>query len=249
MKIICWNVNGIRAALKKNFLAYVEREDPDVLCIQETKAGRDHIQINTPGYEQYWNNAEKPGYSGTLIFTKEKPLSVQYGLAQKEHDTEGRVITAEYKDFFLVTVYVPNAQPDLARIDYRMQWDKDFCTFLKKLDKKKPVIVCGDFNVAHNAIDLARPKQNEGKKGFSQQERDGFQRFIDANFIDTFRHVHGEKIQYSWWSMMGGARKNNVGWRIDYFLISKKLASRLKDAFIQDQVMGSDHCPVGIVLK
>ncbi|MBR9692480.1 exodeoxyribonuclease III [Candidatus Woesearchaeota archaeon] len=246
MKLLSWNVNGIRAVQKKGFHDFLKKENPDILCIQETKWGTDHEELNIEGYHEYWNPAEKKGYSGTLVFTKTEPLNVTKGIGKKEHDGEGRVLTLEYKDFYLVNVYVPNAQHELARLDYRMQWDKDFKAHLKSLDKKKPVIVCGDFNVAHKEIDLARPKANVKNAGFTPEERAGFQAFIDAGFIDTLREFNAKPEQYTWWSFRMNARARNVGWRIDYFLVSERFKKQLKDAFIMPKVMGSDHCPVGI---
>ena len=250
MKLLSWNVNGIRAVQKKGFKAFVKKENPDILCIQETRQGNNHAELELPAYQEYWNPAERKGYSGTLILSKTSPLTtpknVTLDIGKKEHEGEGRVITAEYKDFFLVNVYTPNAQHELARIDYRMQWDKDFLAYLKKLEKKKPVIACGDFNVAHTEIDLARPKQNVKNAGFSPQERAGFRKYIDAGFLDTFREFEKGPGHYTWWSFRANARARNIGWRIDYFLISKALRKKLKKAFILPKVMGSDHCPVGI---
>jgi exodeoxyribonuclease-3 len=234
----------------------MKKEDPDILCIQETKAQEQDVQIEFQGYYQFWNSAEKKGYSGTLIFTKEKPLSVSYGINIDEHDKEGRVITAEYDDFFLVNVYTPNSQRGLERIEYRMKWEDAFRSYLKELEKTKPVIFCGDLNVAHNEIDIARPKGNKttatfpGNAGFSDRERNKMTELQEAGFIDTFRFFYPDKKDvYSWWSYMFHARENNVGWRIDYFLVSKALESRLKDADILMDVKGSDHCPVVLELK
>lgn len=249
MKLLSWNVNGIRAILKKNFMDFVNKEKPDVLCIQETKAGKDNIQILLPDYEQFWYSAERPGYSGTLVLTKHPPLSVQYGLAHDDHDSEGRVIAVEFEDFFLVNVYTPNAGSELARLPYRQEWDEEFRAFIKKLDKNKPVIICGDLNVAHTEIDLARPKQNVGNAGFTPEERAGIQKHLDAGFIDTFRVFNKEPGHYSWWSYRAAARAKDIGWRIDYFLCSERLKPRLTRAWILKDVLGSDHCPVGIELK
>ncbi|MFQ5474989.1 MAG: exodeoxyribonuclease III [Candidatus Nanoarchaeia archaeon] len=250
MRIISWNVNGIRACVKKGCLDFFKDEDADIICIQETKAHPDQVDKILEQYpHHHWNSAEKKGYSGTAIFSKVKPLSVVLGMGKKEHDKEGRVITAEYKDFFLVNVYVPNAQHELARMDYRQKWDKDFLAYLKKLEKKKPVVFCGDMNVAHKEIDLEHPKANKNNAGFTQEERDGFSKYIDSGFIDTFREFNDRPRQYSWWSYRMNARSRNVGWRIDYFCISKKLRPKLKKAFILPKVMGSDHCPVGIELR
>lgn len=252
MKLISWNVNGIRAVLKKDFAEWFAETQPDMLCLQETKAKPEQVELplEFAGYHQVWNAAVKPGYSGTLILSKTKPLSVQLGLGIDEHDTEGRVITAEFEDFFLVNVYTPNSQNGLARIDYRMQWDIAFLAFVKDLELTKPVIICGDLNVAHNEIDLARPKANKKSAGFSDQERAGFGNIIDAGFIDTFRHFEPTtEHAYSWWSYRAGARGNNVGWRIDYFCVSKSLLPRLKSASIMADVLGSDHCPVKLELS
>ena len=249
MKIISWNVNGLRAVLKKNFLEFLDAEKPDILCLQEIKCTSDQVEQLWPAtYTTYWNSAEKKGYSGTAIFTKERPLKVTPHIGVSEHDKEGRVQTAEYKDFLLVNVYVPNSKRELERLPYRQVWDKDFLTYLKKLEKKKPVIFCGDLNVAHTEIDLANPKSNVRNHGFTIEERTGFTNFVNAGFVDTFREFEKGGGHYSWWSPMSGARSRNVGWRIDYFLISQSLRPRLKKACIQPQIMGSDHCPVGIEL-
>jgi exodeoxyribonuclease III len=257
MKLISWNVNGIRAALKKGFLDFVKKEDPDVLCIQETKAHPDQVDLVLDKYpHHFWNSAEKKGYSGTAVFSKVKPSSVMYGMAIEEHDAEGRVLTLEYDEFFLVNVYTPNSKRELLRLSYRKKWDDDFRKFVKGLENKKPVIICGDLNVAHKEIDLKNPKSNmttatkPGNAGFSDTERLGMTKHLEAGLIDTFRYFYPNKEhEYSWWSYMFNARANNVGWRIDYFLVSKVLEKKLKDAFILQEVMGSDHCPVGILLK
>ena len=249
MKLVSWNVNGIRAVLNKGFLDYVKKEDPDVICVQETKAHPSQVDLWTPDYKHYWNSAEKKGYSGTAIFTKKEPLNVTYDMDIEEHDKEGRVITAEFKDFFLVTVYTPNSKRKLLRLDYRQQWDKDFLKYMKKLEKKKPVVFCGDLNVAHKEIDLANPKSNRKNAGFTDEERSGFDKILEAGFIDTFREFNKEGGNYTWWTYMFNARANNVGWRIDYFCISPSLRKRLKEAFIRQDTMGSDHCPVGIILE
>ncbi|MDD5050564.1 MAG: exodeoxyribonuclease III [Candidatus Pacebacteria bacterium] len=264
MKIISWNVNGIRAVVKKGlFLPFIEKYDPDILCLQETKAQEHESPVDLPQYEEYWNSAVKKGYSGTAIFTKTKPLSIANGLpeviAEKfglcadnygDPRTEGRVIMAEYKDFYIVTVYTPNAKDDLSRIPLRhKQWDPAFLAYCKSLEKKKPVIFCGDLNVAHTPDDLARPKENEGLKGFTKEERAGFQAFIDAGFVDTFRMSHEGNGFYTWWSHFANARARNVGWRIDYILVSSGLKDKVKRAEILPEVMGSDHCPVSITLK
>ena len=249
MKLISWNVNGLRACVTKGFMDYFEEADADVFCIQESKLQEGQISLELEGYHQYWNYAEKKGYSGTAVFTKEKPLSAAYGMEIEKHDQEGRVITLEFKDFFLVTVYTPNAQEGLARLDYRMEWEDEFRGYLKKLDEQKPVIVCGDMNVAHQEIDLKNPKTNRKSAGFSDQEREKFGCLLDAGFIDTYRYLYPDKVEYSWWSYRFKAREKNAGWRIDYFLISEGLRDRLKDAKIHTSVMGSDHCPVELDLQ
>lgn len=252
MKLISWNVNGIRACVKKGFVDSMKKEDADIICLQETKTDKDNAELLLDGYPyMYWNFAEKKGYSGTAIFSKIKPHGVLYGIDKEHHDKEGRVITAEFDDFFLITVYTPNSKRELLRLDYRTkEWDHDFLAFVKKLEKKKPVIICGDLNVAHTEIDLAHPKSNYDKNpGYTQREIDSFEKILSAGYIDTFREFNKEGGQYTWWNQMFKARDRNVGWRIDYFLISSKLKSRLKDGFIRQQIFGSDHCPVGIVLK
>lgn len=250
MKLISWNVNGLRSVLRKNFLEYLGAEAPDVLCVQETKASPDDVEQLWPNtYTTYWNSAQKKGYSGTAIFTKARPLNITTGIGMDEHDNEGRVLTAEFAEYFLVNVYVPNSKRELTRLPYRQQWDKDFLKYLKKLEKKKPVIFCGDLNVAHTEIDLANPKANVKNHGFTPEERAGFTTFVESGFIDTFREFERGGGHYSWWSPMGGARSRNVGWRLDYFLVSAALRPELKRAFIQPHIMGSDHCPVGIQLK
>ena len=249
MKIISWNVNGLRAVLRKNFLDYLAGESPDILCLQETKAGPDDVEQLWPAaYTTYWNTAQKKGYSGTAILTRPRPISVSCGVNIAAHDNEGRVLTAEYPDFFLVNVYVPNSKRELTRLPYRQEWDRDFLKYLKKLERKKPVIFCGDLNVAHNEIDLANPKTNVGNHGFTVEERAGFTAFVKAGFLDTFREFEPGGGHYTWWSPMSGARARNVGWRIDYFLVSASLRPRLKRAFIRPEIPGSDHCPVGIEL-
>jgi exodeoxyribonuclease-3 len=249
VKIISWNVNGLRAVLRKNFLDYLASEAPDILCLQETKAGPNDVEQLWPAaYTTYWNTAQKKGYSGTAILTRPRPISVSCGVNIAAHDNEGRVLTAEYPDFFLVNVYVPNSKRELTRLPYRQEWDRDFLRYLKKLERKKPVIFCGDLNVAHTEIDLANPKSNVGNHGFTVEERAGFTAFVKAGFIDTFREFEPGGGHYSWWSPMSGARARNVGWRIDYFLISASLRPRLKRAFIRPEIPGSDHCPVGIEL-
>jgi len=249
MKFISWNINGLRAALKRGFVDTVQKMQPDVLCLQETKASPEQVDLDLKEYHASWNSADKKGYSGTLTLSRVQPLQVFSGMGIPEHDTEGRVLTAEFDDYFLVNVYTPNAKRDLSRLDYRVQWDRDFLAFLKKLEQKKPVVFCGDLNVAHTEIDLANPKANEGNHGFTKEEREGFSNFLKAGFIDTFREFHKEGGHYTWWTLRNNARERNIGWRIDYFLISSSLRPRLKDAFILKDVMGSDHCPVGIVLE
>lgn len=250
MKFISWNVNGLRACVKKGFLEFFNQEQADFFCVQETKLQEGQINLELEGYYQYWNYAVKKGYSGTAIFTKHKPLSVQYGIGIEEHDQEGRVITLEYDDFHLVTVYTPNSQNELARLDYRMKWEDDFRTFLLNLESHKPVIVCGDLNVAHQQIDLKNPKTNTKNPGFTPDERNKMTHLLNAGFIDTFRFFYPTKEEcYSWWSYRAGARAKNVGWRIDYFIASKQLESRLVDAMIYPEILGSDHCPVVLTLK
>ncbi|HLC36603.1 MAG TPA: exodeoxyribonuclease III [archaeon] len=249
MKIISWNVNGIRAVMQKNFLEFVENEKPDILCVQETKAHPDQVDEMLKDYEHYWNAAEKKGYAGTAVFTKKKPLSVAYDMEIKEHGKEGRVIALEFEDFILVNVYTPNSQRGLTRLKYREKWDEDFLKYLKKLEKNKPVIVCGDFNVAHKEIDLANPKSNAKNAGFTPEERAGFDKLVENDFVDSFREFNKEPKQYTWWSYMFNARKKNIGWRIDYFLVSKNFMKRVKKTEILDKVMGSDHCPVKLTLN
>lgn len=251
MKIISWNVNGVRAIMKKDFEASLKEMNPDILCLQETKAQDDQVKqalFGIDNYHIYCNSAIKKGYSGTAILTKNEPISVSYGINIEEHDTEGRVITAEFEEYYLITVYTPNSGGELKRLPYRTEWDEAFYDYLKNLEKTKPIIVCGDLNVAQNDIDLARPKPNYNKSaGYMQAEIDGINRYTDNGIIDTFRHMHPTKSEeYSWWSYRGGARERNVGWRIDYFLASKRIISNLKNAFIKQDIMGSDHCPVGI---
>ena len=250
MKFISWNVNGLRACVKKGFLEFFNQEQADFFCVQETKLQEGQINLELEGYHQYWNYAVKKGYSGTAIFTKHEPLSVQYGMGIEEHDQEGRVITLEYDDFYLVTVYTPNSQNELARLDYRMKWEDDFKAFLLNLESHKPVIVCGDLNVAHQQIDLRNPKTNTKNPGFTPDERNKMTHLLNAGFIDTFRFFYPTKEEcYSWWSYRAGARAKNVGWRIDYFIASKQLEPRLKDAMIYPEILGSDHCPVVLTLK
>ncbi|MBS4538540.1 exodeoxyribonuclease III [Clostridium sp. D2Q-11] len=247
MKLVSWNVNGLRACVKKGFLEYFKGVDADIFCLQEIKLQEGQIDLELEGYHQYWNYAEKKGYSGTAVFSKEKPISVQKDLGIEEHDKEGRVITLEYEKFFLVNVYTPNSQRGLARIDYRMNWEDDFRNHLNELDKKKPVILCGDLNVAHNEIDLKNPKNNRKNAGFSDEERGKMTELLDSNFIDTFRYFYPDKEDaYSWWSYMRKARERNSGWRIDYFITSERLKDSLIDSQIHSEIMGSDHCPVAL---
>ena len=249
MKLITWNVNGLRACLGKGFLDFFNAIDADAFCLQETKLQPHQIELDLPGYHIYWNSAEKKGYSGTALITKTEPLTVTYGLGIPEHDTEGRVITAEYEDFYLVCCYTPNAQNELARIDYRMQWEDDFRAYLIELDKKKPVVLCGDLNVAHEEIDLKNPKSNRGNAGFSDQERGKMTELLSSGFTDTFRALYPDRTgAYTWWSYRFNARKNNAGWRIDYFIVSERLLPRVKDQIIHADVTGSDHCPVELDL-
>ena len=249
MKLVSWNVNGFRAILKNGFHDFVLSANPDIICLQETKVHPDQISINLNGYHQFWNAAERRGYSGTAIFSKAEPQALTYGLGISHHDKEGRLITAEFMDYFLVNVYTPNSKRGLLRLDYRtQQWDPDFFTYIKMLEKNKPVVVCGDLNVAHKEIDLANPRQNRRNAGFTYEERASMDRVIEAGFIDTFREFEKGPGHYSWWSYIGRAREKNVGWRIDYFLISPELRPRLQNAFILPEVTGSDHCPVGIIL-
>ena len=247
LKLISWNVNGLRACLNKGFLDYFHAADADVFCLQETKMQPDQAQIDLPGYQQYWNSALKKGYSGTAVFTRLEPLSVQYGIGAEEHEGEGRAITLEFPDFYLVTVYTPNAQRELARIDYRMSWEDAFREYLCSLDKLKPIIVCGDMNVAHEEIDLKNAKANVGNPGFSDEERAKFTELLAAGFTDSFRYLYPDRRDaYSWWSYRAAARERNVGWRIDYFVVSDRLRDNIKDAYILPEITGSDHCPVGL---
>ena len=251
MKIVSWNVNGIRAIMKKDFVKSIKELSADVLCLQETKANTEQVKIAlelVDGYHVYANASKaRKGYAGTAILSREKPIEVIYDMGLQEHDQEGRVIAAEYSDYFIATVYVPNSGNELVRLDYRAKWDKDFLKYLQNLEKNKPVIVCGDFNVAHEEIDIARPKANYNKSaGYTQKEIDGFDGFINHGFVDTFRDKYPDEVKYSWWSYRAGAREKNVGWRIDYFLVSQSLMTRVKGAFILNQYFGSDHCPIGI---
>jgi len=250
VKILSWNVNGLRAVQKKGFSDWLRKARPDILCVQESRALPEQVEPDWPRtFTAHWNPAERKGYSGVITFTKPEPLNLTRGMGIAEHDHEGRVLVTEHDNFILVNVYVPNAQRSLARLPYRQKWDRDFLVYLKKLERRKPVVVCGDFNVSHQEIDLARPKDNRKNAGFTDEERAGFDAFVAAGFIDTFREFESGGGHYSWWSNRLNARARNVGWRIDYFLISASLCPRLKKAFILPQVMGSDHCPVGIELK
>jgi len=251
MKLISWNVNGIRSALRKGAADFIASENPDILCLQETKATAAEVEVPgvLAGYTAFWNSAEKKGYAGTALFTKPQPLAVTCGISIADHDREGRVITAEYADFFLVNVYVPNSKRELTRLPYRQGWDRDFLAYLKRLEATKPVIFCGDLNVAHTELDLARPKDNVKNHGFTPEERAGFTAFVDAGLVDTFREFEKAGGHYTWWSQMGTARARNIGWRIDYFLCSAALRPRLKSSTIYPHITGSDHCPVGLELK
>lgn len=249
MKFISWNVNGLRACVGKVFEKSFAELDADFFCLQETKMQQGQLDLNFPGYHSYWNYADKKGYSGTAIYTKHEPLSVSYGIGIDEHDHEGRVITLEMPNFYLVTVYTPNSQDGLRRLDYRMQWEADFMAYLKKLDEKKPVIVCGDLNVAHEEIDLKNPKTNRKNAGFTDEEREKFTTLLNAGFTDTFRYLHPEQVTYSWWSYRFKAREKNAGWRIDYFLVSNRLRDMIEKADIHTEIFGSDHCPVELVVK
>jgi exodeoxyribonuclease-3 len=249
-KMISWNVNGIRAIVTKGFVDIFNDIDADIFCLQETKLQEGQIDLQLPGYFQYWNYAQKKGYSGTAIFTKEEPLSVEIGIGIEEHDQEGRVITLEFEEYYVITVYTPNSKTELARLNYRMTWEDDFKAYLKNLEKNKPVIVCGDLNVAHKEIDLKNPKSNRKNAGFTDEERNKFSSLSEDGFIDTFRYFYPEEEGiYSWWSYRFSARKNNAGWRIDYFLTSKALESRLVSAKIHTEILGSDHCPVELIIK
>jgi exodeoxyribonuclease-3 len=253
MKIVSWNVNGIRAIIKKGFIESVNEINPDILCLQETKAQENQVKealFGIDSYKLYVNSAYRKGYSGTAILSRPEPISVQYDMAIEEHDKEGRVITAEYNDFFLVTVYTPNSGSELVRLDYRKKWDADFLKYVKNLENTKPVIICGDLNVAHQPIDLKNPKANYNKTaGYTQTEIDGFENLLKAGFVDTFRHFYPDTVKYSWWSYRFNSRAKNIGWRIDYFLVSESLLPRVKDSFILNEYEGSDHCPVGIILE
>lgn len=250
MKLISWNVNGIRACVQKGFLDFFNEVDADIFCIQESKMQEGQLELDLPGYYQYWNYAQRKGYSGTAIFTKQEPMSVAYGIGIEKHDKEGRVITLEYEDFYFVTVYTPNSQSELARLSYRMEWETDFLAYLKTLEESKPVIFCGDLNVAHKEIDLKNPKTNRKNAGFTDEERGKFSEVLEAGFIDTFRYFYPDMESiYSWWSYRFSARAKNSGWRIDYFCVSESLKERLVDAKILTEIMGSDHCPVELDIR
>ena len=250
MKLISWNVNGLRAVMGKNFMEALQTLDADIFCLQETKLQAGQITMDLPGYHQYWNYAEKKGYSGTAVFTRQEPLSVRLGLGIPEHDHEGRVITLEYPDFHFLTVYTPNSQDGLARLSYRMQWEDDFLAYLKELEKTKPVIFCGDLNVAHTEMDIKNPKSNLRNAGFTQEERDKMTALLASGFTDTFRFLHPDATgAYSWWSYRFHARENNAGWRIDYFIVSDALKERVQSAAIHSEIFGSDHCPVELVIQ
>ena len=247
MKLISWNVNGLRAVLKKGFLDFFNESDADIFCIQETKMQKEQADFDFQGYYEYWNCAEKKGYSGTLVLTKQKPISVTYGIGIEEHDKEGRVITLEFEKFYLVNCYTPNSKRELERLEYRQKWEDDFRKYLILLDSIKPVILCGDLNVAHKEIDLKNPKTNRHNAGFTDEERNKMTELLDNNFIDTYRYLYPDKKDaYTWWSYMFNSRKNNAGWRIDYFIVSDRISKNIKDSYIYSEIMGSDHCPVGL---
>lgn len=250
MKLVSWNVNGLRACMNKGFADFFRSVDADVFCVQETKMQPEQVEFSFEGYHQYFNSAVKKGYSGTAVFSKEEPISICYDLCMDKHNEEGRVITAEYEDFYLVTVYTPNSQQELARLGYRMEWEDDFRAYVMGLDSKKPVVICGDLNVAHREIDIKNPKSNVRNAGFTIEERDKMTTLLESGFIDTFRDKYPDtKDAYTWWSYMFHAREKNVGWRIDYFLASARLKDRIEDGIIYNEIMGSDHCPVGLILK
>ena len=249
MKLISWNVNGIRACSNKGFSKFFKDVDADIFCLQETKCQPEQIDLEFEGYTSYWNSAERKGYSGTAIFTKKQPVNVTYGIGIEEHDKEGRIITLEFEDFYLVTNYTPNAKRELERLDYRMVWEDEIRKYLLELNTKKPVIMCGDLNVAHEEIDLKNPKTNKENAGFTNEERGKMTELLNAGFIDSYRYLYPEKIEYSWWSYMGHAREKNVGWRIDYFIVSNDFKEKIKDATIYTEILGSDHCPVGLEIE
>lgn len=246
MKLISWNVNGIRACINKGFTEFFKESNADIFCLQETKCQPEQINLEFEGYTSYWNSAEKKGYSGTAIFTKKRPINVSYGIGIEEHDKEGRIITLEFENFYLVTNYTPNAKRELERLDYRMIWEDEIRKYLLELNTKKSVIMCGDLNVAHEEIDLKNPKTNKGNAGFTDEERGKMTELLNAGFIDSYRYLYPEKIEYSWWSYMGHAREKNVGWRIDYFIVSNDFKEKIKDAIIYTDILGSDHCPIGL---
>ena len=246
MKLISWNVNGIRACINKGFTEFFKESNADIFCLQETKCLPEQINLEFEGYTSYWNSAEKKGYSGTAIFTKKRPINVSYGIGIEEHDKEGRIITLEFENFYLVTNYTPNAKRELERLDYRMIWEDEIRKYLLELNTKKSVIMCGDLNVAHEEIDLKNPKTNKGNAGFTDEERGKMTELLNAGFIDSYRYLYPEKIEYSWWSYMGHAREKNVGWRIDYFIVSNDFKEKIKDAIIYTDILGSDHCPIGL---
>ena len=249
MKLISWNVNGIRACINKGFTEFFKESNADIFCLQETKCQPEQINLEFEGYTSYWNSAEKKGYSGTAIFTKKRPINVSYGIGIEEHDKEGRIITLEFENFYLVTNYTPNAKRELERLDYRMIWEDEIRKYLLELNTKKSVIMCGDLNVAHEEIDLKNPKTNKGNAGFTDEERGKMTELLNAGFIDSYRYLYPEKIEYSWWSYMGHAREKNVGWRIDYFIVSNDFRENIKEATIYTEILGSDHCPVGLEIK
>ena len=250
MKLISWNVNGIRACVNKGFTEFFDKIDADIFCIQETKCQPGQIELNFEGYKAYWNSAERKGYSGTAIFTKKEPMNVTYGIGIEEHDKEGRVITLEFENFYMVNIYTPNAKRGLERLDYRQIWEDKIRNYLLKLNKIKPVIMCGDLNVAHEEIDLKNPKSNRGNAGFTDEEREKMTELLHSGFVDSFRFLYPDKTDsYSWWSYMGKAREKNVGWRIDYFIVSEDIKDKIKEAMIYPEVMGSDHCPVGLIIE
>ena len=249
MKLISWNVNGIRACLNKGFSEFFKEANADIFCLQETKCQPEQINLEFEGYTSYWNSAEKKGYSGTAIFTKQKPLNVTYGIGIEEHDKEGRIITLEFETFYLITNYTPNAKRELERLEYRMIWEDEIRKYLLELNKKKPIIMCGDLNVAHEEIDLKNPKTNKGNAGFTNEERGKMTELLNSGFTDTYRYLYPEKVEYSWWSYMGHAREKNVGWRIDYFIVSNDIKEKIKDATIYSEILGSDHCPIGLEIE
>lgn len=248
MKFVSWNVNGIRACAAKGFYESFGALDADIFCLQETKVQPGQIELDLPGYHQYWCYAEKKGYSGTAVFSRREPLGVEYGIGVERHDTEGRVITLEFDEFYFITVYTPNSRDGLVRLDYRMDWEDSFREYVLRLDEKKPVVFCGDLNVAHNEIDLKNPKTNHNNPGFTDEERGRFSKLLESGFIDTYRYLNPETVKYSWWSYRFSARAKNVGWRIDYFVVSERLADKIKDAQIHNEISGSDHCPVEVVI-